>query len=360
MKYGFVMKVLNQNIAYVITTIQSLTEPVLKLADRMDGVNNRLFLIGDKKTPAISSSVGMKYFSTDDQLSLKSELAQILPWNSYGRKMVGYQLAFESGCNWIRETDDDNYPLDSFFNSPSTTLNVRSVKPLVNQSSWLNCYSFFTDQYVWPRGYPIELLGSDKKNSQEVSFDIEQEVITGAVIQQGLANGEPDLDALYRMLISDDIKMTFDEKLPLLLPKNAYCPFNSQATLWNSIVFPLMYLPLTCTFRMTDIWRSFIVQRILRETDLSIVFTSPTVFQERNPHDFHKDFIDEIPGYTLNKKFVADLDKISISGGAENILDDLNLVYNSMVEMRYFEPVELTYLSAWSELFKQGYSNERQ
>jgi hypothetical protein len=343
-----------KKIGYVITTIQSLTNPVIKLAGGMDSVTEMLFLIGDEKTPSISSPPpGIKYFSPEDQLKLNSELALVLPWNSYGRKMVGYQLAIENDCHWIRETDDDNYPLESFFDPPSETLKVRSVRSIINQFEWLNCYSFFTDQYVWPRGYPIELLSGEKKNGRYHGFEIEQKEVSGVVIQQGLANGEPDLDALFRMLISDDIKMTFDEEIPLLLPKGAYCPFNSQATLWNSIAFPLMYLPLTCTFRMTDIWRSFIAERILRETNYSIIFTSPTVYQERNPHNFHKDFIDEIPGYSMNNDFVMNLNKIPISGGEENFLDDITLIYRSMIDKGFFKPVELTYLSAWKKLFQE-------
>jgi hypothetical protein len=346
------MEIATEKVGYVITTIQSPTQQVLKLASQMDSVTEVLYLIGDKKTPNISSSPGLEFYSSDDQLDLNSELAGILPWNNYGRKMVGYALAIDNQCSWIRETDDDNYPLESFFTPPSTKLEVRQIKSNIDQSAWINCYAFFTDQYVWPRGYPIELLSSDKKRSLSQPIEFEQKSVTGALIQQGLANGEPDLDAIFRMLISDDIRMTFDEELPLLLPKDRYCPFNSQATLWHSTTFPLMYLPLTCTFRMTDIWRSFITQRILRETNFSIVFTAPTVYQERNPHNFHKDFVDEIPGYARNNDFVMDLNKISISGGPDNFLSDLYLIYSTLVELKYFEPIELSYLSVWLKLFK--------
>ena len=47
---------------------------------------------------------------------------------------------------------------------------------------------------------------------------------------------------------------------------------------------------------MTDIWRSFVAQRVIHQGH-GILFHGRTVWQERNEHDLHRDFIDELPGY---------------------------------------------------------------
>ena len=80
----------------------------------------------------------------------------------------------------------------------------------------------------------------------------------------------------------------------------AWCPFNSQNTTFFRKVFPLLYLPAHCSFRMTDIWRSFVAQRILHHLGHPVLFHEATVWQERNDHCLHRDFLDEVPGYQNN------------------------------------------------------------
>ena len=118
-------------------------------------------------------------------------------------------------------------------------------------------------------------------------------------IQQGLANQNPDVDAIYRLVLP--LPLDFVEAAPVALGKGAWCPFNSQNTTWWSEAFPLLYLPFHCSFRMTDIWRSFVAQRIAWENGWSILFHNATVFQERNEHSLIRDFEEEIPGYLNNR-----------------------------------------------------------
>src|SRR6185436_15069807 len=119
-------------------------------------------------------------------------------------------------------------------------------------------------------------------------------------IQQGLADENPDVDAVYRMTSS--LPLSFNKRNPIVLDKNAWCPFNSQNTTWFKEAFPLLYLPSYCSFRMTDIWRSFVAQRIAWSCNWSILFHNATVRQERNEHSLIRDFEDEIPGYLNNAR----------------------------------------------------------
>ena len=73
-----------------------------------------------------------------------------------------------------------------------------------------------------------------------------------------------------------------------------------------------MYLPSTCTFRMTDIWRSFIAQRILWENDSNLLFHSASAEQDRNEHNLLKDFKDEVPGYENNQLIIDILTNLKL------------------------------------------------
>ncbi len=47
--------------------------------------------------------------TSDDQKRLRNEFVDSLPWNSFGRKNVGYLFAIAHGAKVIWDFDDDNY-----------------------------------------------------------------------------------------------------------------------------------------------------------------------------------------------------------------------------------------------------------
>ena len=129
--------------------------------------------------------------------------------------------------------------------------------------------------------------------------------------------------------------------------RGSWCPFGSQNTSWQDEAFPLLYLPAYCSFRMTDIWRSFIAQRIGWTNDWGILFHVPTVSQERNQHDLLKDFRDELPGYLHNGEICAALDHLELRSGVENIPDNLRICYDKLVSMKLIDRQEMTLLDTW-------------
>ena len=73
-----------------------------------------------------------------------------------------------------------------------------------------------------------------------------------------------------------------------------------------------MYLPVTCTMRCTDIWRSLIALRILQINNFDIMFFGTNIFQKRNIHNLMLDFDQEIPMYINSKKIFEILKKIKL------------------------------------------------
>ena len=164
-------------------------------------------------------------------------------------------------------------------------------------------------------------------------------------IQQGLADDNPDVDAIYRMVLPLPIK--FLERDPIALANQSICPFNSQNTTWFKEAFPLLYLPSYCSFRMTDIWRSFVAQRIAWTCGWSILFHNATVYQIRNEHNIMKDFEDEIPGYLNNSSIMKGLNALNLLDGVENIYTNLTLCYEELVRQGVVDAKELALLDCW-------------
>ena len=320
--------------ALIITSIASPNE-VLKAHAQGAKANNIDFIVnGDTKSPATFELDGCRFLSIEDQEALEFRLAKILPKKHYARKNLGYLLA--KNHDVIIETDDDNFPYETFWNERKRIQNA----DVFNNSGWVNVYSFFSKENIWPRGFPLHHL----PNKNEPKSIIQN---VSCPIQQGLADENPDVDAVYRMTLKLPIK--FDQHNSLALGKNAWSPFNSQNTTWFREAFPLLYLPSYCSFRMTDIWRSFIAQRIAWTCDWPVLYHNSTVWQERNDHSLIKDFEDEIPGYLNNETICKKLEDLDLASGERNILVNLIRCYEMMTENNYIGKEEMKLVEAFCE-----------
>jgi hypothetical protein len=160
-----------------------------------------------------------------------------------------------------------------------------------------------------------------------------------------LADDNPDVDAIYRL--TQPLPIQFNKFDNVALGDNAICPFNSQNTTWFKEAFALLYLPSYCSFRMTDIWRSFIAQRILWTCGWTVLFHNSTVRQERNDHSLMADFKDEISGYTNNLEIMQTLIQLDLALGVQAIPGNLRKCYQALVHKAFIGPEELPLVEAW-------------
>lgn len=320
--------------AIALTTINPPNGTMRALAGGAVSNGCQFFIAGDVKSPPDFQLTGATYLSIDAQIARYPAFCADLPLRHYTRKNVAYLAAIDSGADDIQETDDDNVPGDEFWQPLPETIEAEKFQAA---QRWMNVYSLFSSQEIWPRGLPLQHLG-DAKIANPRGM-----VQSRGLIRQGLADGNPDVDAVYRL--TRPLPVDFDRRTPVVLDAGSWCPFNSQNTVYRREVFPLLYLPSKCSFRMTDIWRSFVAQRCLWEMGEGVVFHNATVFQDRNEHNILKDFEDEIPGYLQNDKIAAHLDDLPLS--SKDPLNNLVACYESLVAAGFFPAEELKILSGW-------------
>lgn len=321
----------------VITSISAPNKILKEFAKGCLAHNWDYILIGDNATPADFEIRNCNFFGLAAQQKMPFKLAKTLPVSHYARKNLGYLQAIRNGSQVIVESDDDNLPLKAFWLERIQKMNCVSVE----KTGWTNVYSYFTKKHIWPRGFPLEELLVTSEPVKPTKT-----LLKNCPIQQGLANGDPDVDAIYRLIINSNI--TFQPGLKhIALGKQAWCPFNSQNTTWFKDAFPLLYLPSSCNFRMTDIWRGFVAQRICWENDWWIDFHHPTVTQERNYHNLLKDFQGEIEGYLNNNAICQKLQQLKLKGGKQNIEDDMISCYKQFIDMNLIPKTELKLLKVW-------------
>jgi len=320
----------------VVTSISAPNAVLRELAGQCKARGFSFYLIGDVPSPADFSIDGCDFYSLERQKATGFHTADLLPTRHYSRKNIGYLLAMRTRPALLLETDDDNLPSQEFWNSRASTQRVRAL----SGAGWSNVYSYFSEANIWPRGFPL-----DEIRTVLPDFETLPELELDCPIQQGLADDNPDVDAIYRLVLP--LPIVFRKHRKVALGAGAWCPFNSQNTAWFPKAFPLLYLPSYCSFRMTDIWRSFVAQRIGWENGWSILFRSPDISQERNEHNLMRDFADEVPGYLHNRAIGERLGRLKLAAGPENIGDNLIRCYEELVRLTLVGAEEIAVLKAW-------------
>jgi len=317
--------------AIVITSIFPPT-PAVEAFAKMEGY--RLYVVGDRKTPRDWSLRGVEFISAEQQETMPFKLTGHLPWNHYCRKMLGYLKAISDHAVCIADTDDDNIPKPGW-GFPEFS---GEYPKMDNKTGFVNIYRLFTDLKIWPRGLPLNMISEDE--------DLWVGLIRSGCnvgVWQGLADEDPDVDAIYRL--TENQPCFFNDREPLVLKRGIISPFNTQNTLFRKELFPLLYLPVTVTFRFTDILRGLVAQPIMWLYGYELGFVGATVIQKRNPHDYMKDFVSEIPMY-LHGESVPGLVAGSLNPH-DSVSGNLFRAYEELARNGIVKSEELTALEAW-------------
>ena len=294
-----------------ITTINSIDDTFVQ-----NVVNHgyECFIVGDKKTDSNSykNKKSVNYIPTE--CDLFPEFSESLPYNHYCRKNLGYLHAIKRQAACILDTDDDNFPTGNI--SEWYKLKHRYV----TGPNIPNMLKYFSDQHIWARGYPLELVN---KTTELATRSVNNSDLDSVGIVQSLVNGDPDVDAIFRLTSKEYTNnFQFEPGKSYIMDTGVYSQGNTQATLWvNPELFHLLYIPVTVSFRFCDILKMYVAQRCMWEHDCLFAITSPFFHQTRNAHDYMKDFESEVSMYTCLHDLLTDiLPSIKLTGDIYDIV----------------------------------------
>ena len=327
----------------VITTINSVNKNIKKFIQKTKSKKWDFIVIGDNKTPDNFKINYGNFYSIKDQKKINLDFVKACPLNSYARKNIGYLLAIQNKNEVIVETDDDNFPYDNFFYEKTL---FHKAKKILNKT-WVNIYDLFLNKKVtnliWPRGLPLSHIHRHK-------IRLGKSEVEKFYLQQGVCENNPDVDAIYR-LVNKTININFKKNTKFNLG-NSINTFNSQNTIWFKKIFPLLYLPVTCSMRCTDIWRSLVALKILYNDSKKILYFGTTMAQVRNEHNLMKDFREEVAMYLQNDEIYHHLEKMKLRKGEKYYLENLIKCYKSLVKKGIINKKELFFLNAWARDIK--------
>ncbi len=115
-----------------------------------------------------------------------------------------------------------------------------------------------------------------------------------------------------------------------------------------------LYLPITTSFRVSDIWRGFWVQRLLWDIGGRLIFGLPTVKQVRNSHSYIKDMDDEGQLYHQSGPFVRFLS--SWSSSHRSLAKRIAQLARDIAQAGFWQSKEVDIMDAWlADLHSVGY-----
>jgi len=329
----------------VVTTIFTASDAINRIAGNKDWC---MVVVADLKT-ASEKEYGVKchFLTPDSQKQLFPEFAEVLPWNHFGRKNLGFIYAIKMGALKIWDFDDDNDGLIDMKSLNEDTF----VTPCSKASSVLNPYIHFgvNETACWPRGFPLDKILDPNSTPKMCTTTVKDDDV---YVYQSLANMQPDVDGIYRLTRKTPFDFLTSEKRSLVIPSDVFTPFNAQATLWNKAGFHLMMLPSSVHGRVADIWRSYFAQYIMAHTSKKkLVFTKPYVVQDRNAHNYLGDFQSELPLYLKATRLVDYLSSRPYDNTHDE-LDNLQSLYGDLYERNFIEHSDVLLVAHWIELLR--------
>lgn len=312
--------------------ITSINAPTKRLEDYLD-LGYEIVVAGDSlsdQSAWTGVSQGVHFLSLADQRELAPVLSDLTGSRTYARKNFAYLWAIANGASLIWETDDDTFASEQVGDPVEYTADGAHW---TTSGEYWNPYGFFAPgSGLWPRGYPLTRVASDRAASSPLERSIPEPI----GILQMLVTGEPDVDAIYRLTVSAapyDFPATTDV---VHLAPGTFAPGNTQATIWWPNSYRWIYVPRWVAFRFCDILKMYVAQ-----SRVPMAYAGFLVEQVRNPHDLMKDFESEIEVYRHAERLRAMLlasDASSLSG-----------VYESLVAAEICDPRELELAAAFDE-----------
>jgi hypothetical protein len=302
----------------VLTTIYKPNKNIITFSRQCKKHRWNFIVIGDKKTPYNFKINYGNYFSFKQQKKIDLKFSVKCPANNYARKNIGYLYAIQNGATAIFDTDDDTFLRKSAINYFENFDKCEFYE--VTGGDLFNPYLFYArGSEIWPRGYPLRHVSPDKKSLREGQTISKLNQRTNFDILQTLVNSEPDVDAVYRMTVTDKIS-DFDVSPSIIkIQPGVFTPGNTQSTLWtNEKKFKYLYIPRWVSFRFCDILKMYIAQK-----NSELAYAGFWTDQIRNPHDYMIDFKSEIECYLQTEPVIEYL-KQSNKSNLRDIYQDLN------------------------------------
>ncbi len=270
---------------YIATTTINYPSFALKKYAKLN--NFKLIVALDKNSKKFNLK-NATILTTKTQDKRWPKLSKLIGWNCIARRNFAILEAYEKGADIIALVDDDNIPLNNWGKNILVDKSTNATMIKTNKKVF-DPVGYAGYKNLWHRGFPLEMIYGKK-------YSINQKKKIIPKIQASFWNGDPDIDAITRIIFKPNCKFN-KRKFPFF--SNKISPFNSQNTFISKDIL-MDYFLFPGIGRMEDIWAAYYVSA----KKYKILYSEPTVFQKRNKHNLLTDFKNEYLGYTKNFELI--------------------------------------------------------
>ncbi len=295
---------INSEFVILTTTINVPTflDNICKNISRFKHKDFFFLVIADKKTPinarsycqSIAKKFNVKiiYLGIEEQdkyfKKKYSKIYSLFPYNDAHRRLLGLIYIRDLRPKRVIFIDDDNFVSDDvdFLKGHEIVGKKVSGNAVHKSNKWPNIYKYVETEKnipIYPRGFPWAY-----RNEQ--SFLLKSKKIKNKTVLAncGFILGDPDIDAVSRLFWKIRVKKVVNRK-NILIAKGMFCPFNDQNTCIDGDTSLLYYKPISAG-RNSDIWTSYMYNKVSEIHDSIISYGMPHLTQVRNLHDYWKDY----------------------------------------------------------------------
>lgn len=279
----------------------------------------KFYIAGDKNSIAFKSDgfkCDLTYLNPEQQE--KYECSESIGWRRWARRNIALIEALKEDPDYVLIIDDDNRPVDNYFEKWYNLITRNATSILDVNSQWFNYLDTGdSSSKFYPRGYPIALRGKNSPVSLKPCNINPNEIY----VFQGISLGDPDIDAFARIAdgLSLPLKSVATYNYAVI---NKWSPYNTQNTLLKREIAPLAFT-WPRAGRYEDIYSSFVWQHFAFNHNKYIHVGDSINWQERGSRDNFKDFCLEHEGY-IRVNEVWDAIQQSNSSTIEELLKSLS------------------------------------
>lgn len=304
-----------------------------------------LIVAGDHNSPPelehYVKDIGGTYLSVEDQH--KYPFSAAIGWRNIQRRNVAIMHAYERQFQYVLTVDDDNYPQQSakqFIEGHMRALEAKPTTTFSSPTGHLNTGMFCLPEFH-QRGVPYGVI---THIIQPVNVDYDR--APRIAVSQAQVLGDPDCDAVERMLHAPDVKAV---RMDATITPGVYAAFNSQATMWQGAWAPVMAV-LPHIGRYDDIFASFLFHRLAREYYVALHVGTPVVVQRRNEHNLLKDLGAELWGMSRVFTFIDEINRAHISADMP-----LHVAYSELIvaAAAVLPQPTVSFAEAWIKYWKE-------
>jgi len=264
------------------------------------------------------------------------EYSDLIPEKCHAETSFGFLKAYEDEATLILEMDDDVFISEGFLKEHINNLFDNGGVTVSSSGKWYNTIENLNlnmDQKIFPRGHPYSPLCRD----ENYMWMDEGEK---CVLNMGLWNGQPDLDALtilYHGGLDGKCRVESKgcKKEKIILGKGIYFAICSMNTSFLSKVVPAyyqLYMNFMGVDRFDDIWSGMFLKRIADHIGDKLCMGKPLGLHLKRTRNIFKDLKSEMNGLDMNEYVwkISDEAELSAKTYADCYLELANYVDKSL------------------------------